>query len=392
MVDISQIHYSEYSEAPQVIVKAPGHFHLIGEHSWFFKDKTLSMAIDSETYLAFSKRTDSSCRFYFHQLQEHKRASINTLKLKKDDKWAAGVKAVIQGYIGGGYKVTGINCTIYSAMLPSCGFGITTAIKIGAAYGLKRLYNLKCDSLRFLQVIKRANQFLELPNYKADNYVTMYSKNQAFLLTDYSTGTYDNIPFSFKDKTFLLIDLGVTHSRTRTEGELFDVQNALLLGDLKEDKSSVYGGWQYIHNKSEINEQLYNVSQDTRKKLLCIMREHNDILEAIKALGKNDFNGFAQAVTHSNESFRDFYDLSCPETNWILKRLSELNTDTSDIRQLTSCGRITGTDKGERVYIILKNEDVSTLKERLLDYEHIFTFHPTYYEVKTGGGVKFIDQ
>ena len=41
MKAINDAHELEYGEKPEAVAKAPGRFHLIGEHSWFFKDKTM---------------------------------------------------------------------------------------------------------------------------------------------------------------------------------------------------------------------------------------------------------------------------------------------------------------------------------------------------------------
>ena len=63
---INEAHRKEYETSPEVIATAPGRFHLIGEHSWFFKDKTLSMAVDLPIYVAISKRDDGVIKIYFH--------------------------------------------------------------------------------------------------------------------------------------------------------------------------------------------------------------------------------------------------------------------------------------------------------------------------------------
>ena len=73
---LNEAHNIEYGTNPDIAVKAPGRFHLIGEHSWFFKDKTLSMAVNLPVYIAASKRDDLSLKFYFHQLNERKKSSI----------------------------------------------------------------------------------------------------------------------------------------------------------------------------------------------------------------------------------------------------------------------------------------------------------------------------
>ena len=95
MEEIFSAHETEYSVRPDVVAKAPGRFHLIGEHSWFFKDKTLSMAVDLPVYISASRRKDSALRFYFVQLDDRKRGNLTSLKLKKEDKWASAAKAFI---------------------------------------------------------------------------------------------------------------------------------------------------------------------------------------------------------------------------------------------------------------------------------------------------------
>ncbi|MBP5465244.1 MAG: galactokinase family protein, partial [Treponema sp.] len=62
MDEVVEAHKKEYGEAPDVVAVAPGRFHLIGEHSWFFKDKTLSMAVNLPVYVAVSKRDDTNLR------------------------------------------------------------------------------------------------------------------------------------------------------------------------------------------------------------------------------------------------------------------------------------------------------------------------------------------
>ena len=56
MKAVNDAHELEYGGKPDIVAKAPGRFHLIGEHSWFFKDKTMSMAVNLPIYVAISKR------------------------------------------------------------------------------------------------------------------------------------------------------------------------------------------------------------------------------------------------------------------------------------------------------------------------------------------------
>src|SRR5574344_2669715 len=109
MKSIIDAHELEYEEKPEVVIKTPGRVHLIGEHSWFFKDKKLSMAMNLSVYISISKRDDSGLKFYFHQINDRKKANISSVKYKKEDKWANAVKAIVYGYLSGGYSLKGMN-------------------------------------------------------------------------------------------------------------------------------------------------------------------------------------------------------------------------------------------------------------------------------------------
>ncbi len=391
MESIKEAHKEEYGEEPGVVASAPGRFHLLGEHTWFFKDKTLSMAVNMPVFVAVSKRSDTNLRFNFVQLGEKKRSSLTSLKFKKEDKWANAIKAVIYGFTSGGYECSGMDFTIFSEILPSAGFGITTAIKTASAWCIRELNKFRCSSEQMLQVLERANRlFLGSLNYRADAFTSIYSKENSLVLTDHSKGSYEIIPFKFKDKLIVLTDARVPRIVTWNEESLQQPENVLLLGELKERKSNVYGGWYYADTSSEANEVLAVAGEDLRRHLKCIMNEHKNLLKAQAALEKVDFASFARAVNASHADMRDLYDISCPEIDWLLKRVQELDPSPDDLRNPVNCGRITGKGFGRCTYTILRKEDLDKYKEKLEEYERIFGFTPEYYVVKPAKGVRLL--
>ncbi len=394
MNEVLQAHENEYSVKPRVVVSTPGRFHLIGEHSWFFRDKTISMAVNLPVYIAASCRDDNSLFFNFPQLKEKKRCSLTVLKNKKEDKWANALKAVIYGFTSGGFNITGgIDFTVYSDILPSAGFGITTAIKVGTALAVRKLFDIKCSDAEILQVIERANKrFLQIENHLADNFTALYSQKGNLLLTNYGKFSYDSIPFNFEGKKILLIDAKVPRINLWNEEIMQEPENVLLLGELKEHKQNAYGGWVYEENPTEVNEVLNVVSEDMRRRLMCIIREHKAVLEARDALITNSFGKFARYVNFSHESMRDLYEISCPEIDWILKRLLEITQNADDVRNPFGCGRITGKGFGRCLYAVLPEENVEEFKKKITEFERIFGFHPVCYEVESSDGAHVVEQ
>lgn len=391
MKAVNDSHELEYGQKPDAVAKAPGRFHLIGEHSWFFKDKTLSMAVNLPVYVAISKRDDTSIKFYFHQLNERKKASLTSLKMKKEDRWANAVKAIVYGFTSGGFTLGGMNITIYSEIIPSAGFGITTAIKASAAVAIKNLFNLNCSDMELLQVIERGNRrFLQNNNYIADNFAALFSKKNNIIITDHFKNTWDYVPFNFEDKKVLLVDTKVPRVTVWNEESLHEPQYALIMGDLRERKQNVYGGWRYIDDVTDINEQLSVVSEDIRRKLLSVLYEHNDVLDAREGIEKGDFFKFARSVNHSHETMRDMFNISCPEIDWILKRVNELEPNLDFVRNPVTCGRITGKGFGRCLYAIMREGDVENFKAKITEFEKIFGFHPDVYEVEAADGAAMV--
>lgn len=391
MKEIYGIHRNVYGEPPKLVVETPGRFHLLGEHSWFCRDKTISMAVNLPVYIAISPRDDMAAHFYFHQLDESKKTNLSNLKLKKEDRWANSIKAMIYGFTSGGFDVSGMNITVYTDILPSAGFGITTAIKVGTAFAIRQLQKIPCSDGQLLQVIERGNKlFLHTGNYIADNFAALYSKPGNLILTDHATGTYDYIPFEFKDKKVFLTDAKVPRISIWDEETVRAPENVLLLGDLRERKSTVYGGWMYEQSATEINETLSVIPEDIKKKLLYIIKEHQFVLDSRDAILNGNFGKFAHCIDQSHELLGDLYKLSCPEIDWILKRVSELEPKLEFIREPVTCGRITGKGFGRCLYAIIRKEDVEPYMKKLAEYERIFGFTPSTYEVKPARGAHVV--
>ncbi len=386
MERVRDAHYNEYNEKADVIVSAPGRFHLIGEHTWYFKDKTLSMAIDLPVYIAASRREDSSLRFYFHQIDERKKGNVSTVKFRKEDRWANALKAVIDGFTSCGFVCKGMNITIYSDILPSAGFGITTAIKVATALVCKELFNNTCTDAQILQVIERGNKFfLKQRNFIADIYTAMYGQEGTILLTDHAKNTYSYIPFNMPDHTVILTDARVPRISVWDEDTIVTAENFLLMAELKIQKKD---HWVYEDSVVEISDILSNTPEDTRRRLVCLMHEHQYVMDAVEGLSSDKYCLFARSVNKSHEGMRDDYNISCPEIDWLAKRTLEFEVTTS--RNVMNCSRITGKGFARCLYTILKTEKVPEYYKKLVEFERIFGFHPEAYEVKPAGGAKIL--
>lgn len=388
---VKDIHKSEYGQFPDVVVCTPGRFHLIGEHSWFFRDKTLSMGVNLPVYVAVSFRDDAAFHFYFPQLKDRKKISSVGMKYRKEDRWANSIKAMIFGFGASGFDVKGMNFTIYSDILPSAGFGINTAIKVGSTYAINEIQGFNCDESQLLLVMSRGNlRFLNSNHYLSDILAAIHSDKKSLVLTDHATKSCQLLPFDYPEKKIILVDTKVPRVNIWNEEIIREPESALLVGELKDRKSYVRGGWRYEENPHEVNLVLSILPEMIHKKLNSVIKEHQFVLDAWDGLDKGSFGKFARAVNHSHENMRDEYEISCPEIDWILKRLSEINPNNDDSRNPFNCGRITGKGFGRCLYAILDEKDVPEFNNKLSEFTKIFGFRTSSHIVEPAEGVHIV--
>ena len=391
MKALNDAHELEYEKMPEVVAKAPGRFHLAGEHSLFYKDKTISMAMNLYVHIAVSKRDDGLAKIYFHQLNDRKKITISTNKFRKEDKWANAVKSVIYGFTSGGFSIGGVDITVYTDIMPSAGFGITTAMKAATAIALRKLFELNCSDVQLLQVLERGNRlFLKRNNFLSDNYAALFAKKGSLIITDYAKNSWDYVPFNFPNRKIIITDTTVPRISVWNEDTLFDPKYALLLGELKDKKNNVYGGWSYINSIADIDEVLEVLQKDEQRKLMAIIREHSDVLDIREGVEKGDFFKLARAINHSHETVREFFDISCPEIEWIVKRINELEPNLEHLRNPVTCGRLTGKGYGRCIYAIMRDVDYENYLQKLVEFEKIFGFHPATFEVECADGASIV--
>ena len=392
--DVIETHVEIFDDYPDVLVSCPARFNLFGDSAWFFRDKTIAMAVNLPVYVSLSLRDDMTVRFVFPQLHEKKRANVSTLKFRKEDRWANAIKAMIFAFQSQGIKMRGMNITVYSEILPSAGLGITTAIKIASAAALRQCYGVRMGDDEFARLIESGSKlFLGALMHKSDIFSVLYAKKHCCVVTDYQNNTWTQVPFHFDNCVVLLTDSRVPRVPSWDEERLTSPENYLLLGELKTKRQGVFGGWVYETSLAEINEVLDVAGEDVRKRLAGVIKEHRFTLDALESLHAEDFSQFARAVNHSHDLMRDVFTLSCPEIDWLVKRVQEIQNvppQTAQTSRNPAAGsRITGKGFGRCTYTIIKKQDAAGYREKLAEYDRIFGFHPLCYQVESSGGIVF---
>jgi len=385
MSDIGQIHRKEYElendrSSPVAIAEAPGRIHFLGDQGEPEAGFYLSAAIDRFIHVAVNMRKDNSIRFFAADLGERKRSTLSNLKFRREDRWANYLKPAISVFIDLGYPMKGLNFSFCGDIPQQVALASSTAIEVAAATALRSLLRVQINDVDFAERLKIAHETMfGSPESIADYLTCFMARKDQFLLINSSEGTARLVKSPFSRFRILLVDSRVP--RMGVETEILSRRIDILKGlELLAEKRQGAGFKDYA--PTDLIEALGDFPEQIRRKCMHIVEEIHRINDAVSALERSDLASFAKIIYHSHESLRDLYEISCPEVDWLVKRAQEIEGAAGS--------RMTGMGFGGCTYTIIRRELVEEYKKRLEEYERIFGFHPSFYEVKLAARTRVV--
>jgi galactokinase len=385
MMDIGPIHRAEYElendrSESVVIAEAPGRVHYLGEHGESKAGLFLSSAIDRYVHVAVSGRKDNSLRFYAADLGERKRATLVNLKYKREDRWANYIKVAIHMFSELGFHVKGLNFTVIGDIPQQVGLASSSAIETASIVALKGYLhaNITEKELLFRFTSSKAS-FFGAAFSPVDYLISFSAKKDQFLVVDETGLKVKRIKSPLGKYKLIIMDSRVP--RMGVEEELKQRQADIKKGlDLLSQKKQGTSFKDFA--ATDLVESMGNLPEEIRRRSLHIVQEIRRVKDAEDSLKRTDFPLFTKIISHSHESLRDLYEVSCPEIDWLVKRAQE--------QPGVLASRMTGQGFGGCTYTFIREGSVEEFKKRIEDYERIFGFHPVIYEMKLASGCRLI--
>jgi len=385
MMDIGLIHRQEYDQTsdrsePVVIAEAPGRIHYLGEHGEPRAGLFLSSAIDRFIRVAVSMRKDNSLRFYAADLGERKRTTLVNLKYKREDRWANYIKVAIHLFAGMGYPVKGLNFTVAGDIPQQVGLASSSAMEAAAVTALRGFFQANISDRELVYRLNTSKtQFFGSSNNSVDYLIAFSAKKDQFLVIDEINLEVKRIKSPMGKYKLLLMDSRVP--RMGVDEELKQRQEDIKKGlDLLSNKKQGANFRDYA--AADLVESMGNLPEEIRRRSLHVVQEMRRVNDAEDSLKRADYSSFTKIISHSHESLRDLYEVSCPEIDWLVKRALEIDG--------VLASRMTGQGFGGCTYTFIQEDVVGEYKKRLEDYERIFGFHPVIYEMKIGTGCRLV--
>ncbi|MDR3356673.1 MAG: galactokinase [Spirochaetaceae bacterium] len=385
MTDIISIHRKEYEISPDagdkiIVGEAPGCLHYLGDHGQLKDALYFSSSIDRTVQVAISLRKDSSLRFYSADVGERKRTSLANIRYKREDRWANYVKTALFIFYEMGCKLHGLNVTILGNIPKHLALSSSQALEVASALVLRRFFLSNMGDKELLGRLNAAHSsFYEGENKTVDYLCIMNARKNNFLVINEEKLDVTRIKNPFSKHKIMIFDSRVP---------LIDVESELRLRrkDIKKGLELLAKKRQGFSFKdytpSDLDEMMGSLNEEVRRRSLFVVQEIMRIHDIEKALIEKDADAFARTIYHSHEGLRDMYEVSCPETDWLVKRAQETPGIIGS--------RLTGRGFGGCTYALIHADALDDYQKKFEDYERIFGFHPVSYEVQPASAARVL--
>jgi galactokinase len=381
MDPVKQSHVEEYGTTPEIVASAPGRVNLIGEHTDYNDGFVFPMAIDFTVRVAITRRKDSHLRFYSVDYKDRKRATLPTLRYRKEDRWANFPKGIISQFIERGNPLGGMDITIHGDIPQGAGLSSSAALEVATALAIQDLYGIDIGREELAKLARKAeNEFVGVSSGIMDQYISRLAKEGHAMLLDTRYLTYHFVPLALKGVKILITNSKVPHGLAESEYARRKEECRRCVEILSARKS---GTALRDFAPADVRESMGLIPEATRKKCLHVVEENQRVLEAEEALRRKDLVGFGKLMNRSHESLRDLYEVSCPELDWLVKRAWETEGVYGS--------RLTGAGFGGCTVTLIEEEAIPLYREHIVQYERIFGFRPELYICKPSAGARIVE-
>jgi galactokinase len=379
MNEIQRAHLQEHGVKPEILVSVPGVAALLGEFTEVQNGILIQTALPDRVYVSISRRKDSLLRIWSENYGERKRCSINSLKYKREDRWANLAKGVLFELHQMGYSFRGMDVTVYSEIKEGIGFGVSTAIGLGIAHGANALYHWEAQPLQLVQAAGLAEStYLGKSSELAKGFTMSFAEKGSFLLTDMKSLEYEHIPWNFSAAELLLTDSNVPVIQEDEEDRLEKSQACSdCLNILKEKRS---GNSLRDYSADYVRLSLSGLPEYARRYCRHIIEEIHRVEQGREFLLRGDHIRFGKLMGEAHSSLRDNFELSCPELDWLIKRIEESDGVFGS--------KLTGSGLGGCTLTLMQASALDQYIPKLEEYDRIFGFTPSYRFIRPEAGVR----
>ncbi len=358
------VHRKEYGTLPTVTASSPGKVGLLGDYTEFAKGLGIFAALSCRLYVTLSHRSDPIVRFFSREYNERKKSAPTNLKFRKEDRWANYPKGVLAAFAQLGVKVEGLDLAVTGDIPQGIGLASSQALCLASALAFNEFFNAGLSLNHLIQIAHKAeSSFLGQYSDIGSFFLQAHARGDHFFVLDSRSFEWERIPFPEGVGELAVINSRVPPSSFDSSAARAREECELCLRQLSAGRP---GRSLRDFSRTELREKVGSLPESARRRSLHVIDEITRTVEAREALLVGDYATVGRLMNRSHESLRDLYEVSCPEIDWLVKRLQE-----SDV---VVGARMTGEDSGGCVVALARPEAWSKFRSQTDEYERIFGF------------------
>jgi galactokinase len=361
---------------------APGRVNLIGEHTDYNGGYVFPCALNFGTYLVIAPNGTDKINLATTNFEFTDSVAIHNME-KNAKRWTNYPMGVMDQFLKRGFELKGLDMMFSGTIPHGAGLSSSASIEMVTAIALNELLDFKLDMIDLIKLSQKAeNEFVGVNCGIMDQFASGMGKKNNAVFINCATLEYQNIPMEIGDHKIIISNTNKRHSLSsskynerRSQCELAvdllsEVKKVDLLGEL---------------NMEEFNRLNHLIKEDViLRRARHVISENNRVLEAIKALQKNDLQQFGQLMNESHDSLREDYEVTG----------TELDTLVEEARKVPGVlgSRMTGAGFGGCSVSLVNSGSVDQfIQEVGIAYKAKTGLKPDFYTADIGDGARRLE-
>lgn len=296
---------------------SPGRVNLIGEHTDYNLGFVLPCALEYGTYLAAAPNNSGTIRLRTLNFDYYLDTSIDRIEKNNDGKWVNYPLGVILEFLARDINIGGLDL-LYSGNIPNgAGLSSSASIEMVTAVAINSLFNAGIDMLDMVKMSQSAeNSFVGMNCGIMDQFAAGFGKKDSAIFLNCDTLEYRNVPLMLNDYSLVIVNTnkrrGLTDSKYNQRRAECETAVKLVSAIKKID---------HLSQLSIEDIDLLEEAIDDRlilKRARHVLSENNRVLEAVKALYREDIGRFGELMNESHDSLKNDYDVTGNELDTLV--------------------------------------------------------------------------
>lgn len=358
-----------FGVGPDLVASAPGRVNLIGEHTDYNGGFVLPCAIDRRIAVAVGTggAGGSETSFYSADFDEIRQG------VERDESWADYPRGVVWVMGEAGHEVGALKAAFAGDVPLGSGLSSSAAIEAATSLAVDALFGFGIERPDLAVLCQRVeNDYLGVNTGIMDQYASLLCQAGSALLIDCRSLEAQSVPLDLAAAGLALVVCDTRVERGLADTGYNDRRAAC-------ERAAETIGVTALRDATE--EDLEVLSGDELKRARHIVSENARVLEAVEALGKDDFEAFGRLMYASHASLRDDFEVSTPELDAFV--------ETAETHG-ASGARLTGAGFGGCAIALIPQDETTTLTEAAAQAFKERGFEdPAFYEFAPAAGAEF---